>query len=271
MIRLGSFLVLASVSWAVLNAAEVRRSLSLEDRVRLLEQQLSAANRLRAESQFEITNLKNEIRDLRGSVEEQGYQLQQIVSRQRELYKDIDQRLSNSTVASSVPDADVNPTAAGQSVIQSVTESRNSEADQPMTVQQPTDTYSDDEIRNMYDKIFPLVRSKRYEDAISGYQQFITQFPDSSYVANSRYWLAQIYSVLGRTDEAEQEYLLVANNYSTSSKASDSWLKLGKLYELKNLTEKAVEAYNQVITKYSNSTAAKIAVSRLQDLKSSEN
>jgi len=276
----GSFLILLLQTTVGLSAAEVTRSLSLENRVRLLEQQLSAANRLRAESQFEITNLKNEIRDLRGTVEEQGYQLQQIVSRQRELYKDIDQRLNlansetKSEANSSTP---VTPNLSTSSAYN--TENPESQTtdfsnatgfSNASTLANPT-TLSDDEIRGVYDKIFPLVRSKRYDDAIAGYQQFISNFPESIYVANSRYWLAQIYSVLGRTDEAEKEYLEVANNYSSSAKASDSWLKLGKLYEQKNNNERAIEAYNKVITQYSNSTAAKIAVSRLQDLKSSNN
>ncbi len=283
-IRSGSFFLLLLLSTTLMSAAEVRRSLSLEDRIRLLEQQLSAANRLRAETQFEITNLKNEVRDLRGAVEEQGYQLEQIIKRQRELYRDIDQRLSESTNASSDSSSVVNNVdnnTANNSKQTSVVENSTSNTDSAYTedtnnVTATNDTpvpvvaKTDDEIRGIYDKIFPLVRSKRYDEAISGYQQFISQFPESIYVANSHYWLAQIFTVQGRSDEAEREYLNVAQNHSSSSKAADAWLKLGKLYEDKNDTSKAVNAYNQVITQYANSTAAQLAVSRLQTLKSSD-
>ncbi len=254
---------------SVLSAAEVTRSLSMEDKVRILEQQLAAANRMRAESQFEITNLKNEIRELRGIVEEQGYQLQQIVNRQRELYRDIDNRLaeqSNNEVATGQK-----PPVADTSLSSQQTTTASNLGVKPTTAPLTTPTepvvVDNNQIRSEYDQIFPLVRTKRYDDAIAGYQQFIANYPDSIYVANSKYWLAQIYSVQRRTDEAEREYLSVAQQYSDSSKASDAWLKLGQLYEDQNQSEKALNAYNQVVTQYSNSTAAQMAINRLQALK----
>jgi len=262
-----AFLVLIFLSSA-LSAAEVTRSLSMEDKVRILEKQLTAANRLRAESQYEITNLKNEVSELRGIVEEQGYQLQQIVNRQRELYKDIDTRLAQQSEANTPPARQVKNTDSGTLPV-----NRNTDTHPANTttapLERPTEPVVVDNnlIRSEYDQIFPLVRSKRYDDAIAGYQQFIAKYPDSAYVANSKYWLAQIYSVQGRMDEAEREYLGVAQQYPDSSKASDAWLKLGQLYENQGQIDKAVNAYNQVVTQYSSSTAAQMAVNRLQALK----
>jgi tol-pal system protein YbgF len=257
-LRTGSFFFILLTVPTVLSAAEVTRSLSLEDRIRILEQQLSTGNRMRAESQFEITNLKNEIRSLNGLVEEQGYQLEQIINRQRELYRDIDSRLPQSTVTSE-PESTENYQYAD--TIKSTDSSTESDTQPPVL--------DDAQIRANYDKIFPLVRSKRYDDAIKGYQQFIAEYPDSIFVSNSRYWLAQIYSVQGRTDEAEREYLNVAQQFPTSNKAADAWYKLGLLYIAQNQTDKAIDAFNQVVTQYSDTTSAQMAVSRLQDLKSS--
>ena len=272
--RTGSFFFALIFLSGVISAAEVTRSLSLEDRVRILEQQLSAANRMRAESQFEITNLQNEVRELRGLVEEQGYQLQQIISRQREFYRDIDQRIgqvSNSGTTETAPAATI-PDNQNLPATELATDT-NSTVTEPTSDPAPHTTelvvVDDAQIRAEYDQIFPLVRGKRYDDAIAGYQQFIAKYPDSIYVANSRYWLAQIYSVQGRTEEAEREYLNVAQQFATSAKAPDAWLKLGKLYETQGETDKAVNAYNQVVTEYSTSTAAQMAVNRLQALKSS--
>ena len=280
-VRAGSFFFMLPVMLlitlmtvpSVLSAAEVTRSLSLEDRIRILEQQLSTANRMRAESQFEITNLKNEIRSLNGLVEEQGYQLEQIVNRQRELYRDIDSRLgqrtSNGTPVEGVSkttDDSVNTEKQSYDYSDSTNAANNDIAaesnSQPIVIDEA-------QIRARYDKIFPLVRGKRYDDAINGYQQFIAEYPDSLLVSNSRYWLAQIYSVQGRTDEAEREYLNVAQQFPTSTKAADAWYKVGQLYDAQNQTDKAINAFNQVVTQYGDTTSAQMAVSRLQDLKSS--
>jgi len=253
---------------SILSAAEVTRSLSVEDKVRILEQQLAAANRMRAETQFEITNLKNEVRELRGIVEEQGYQLQQIVNRQRELYRDIDSRLAEQSNKETVTAQQHPVITANPGNDQNATNTIDSNpTTAPLTTTTKPQVVDNNQIRTEYDEIFPLVRSKRYDDAIAGYQQFIANYPDSIYVANSKYWLAQIYSVQRRTDEAEREYLSVAQQYPDSSKASDAWLKLGQLYESQNQSEKALNAYNQVVTQYSSSTAAQIAINRLQALK----
>lgn len=266
-IRAGSFFLTLIFLSSTISAAEVTRSLSLEDRVRILEEQLTASNRLRAESQFEITNLKKENRELRGKVEEQGYQLQQIVNRQRELYRDIDNRMSQ------VTNPDTGSSNPGTSDLSTSNPNYNSTKVDPATTNTESVSLaeiSDDvQIRNAYDQIFPLVRNKRYDEAIAGYQQFIAMYPNSIYVANAKYWLAQIYSVQSRTEEAEREYLSVAQQYSSSSKAADAWLKLGQLYENQNKPEKALNAYNQVVTQYADSTAAQMAVNRLQALKSS--
>jgi tol-pal system protein YbgF len=269
--KVGSFLIFVLFANSY-SAAEVTRSLSLEDRVRILEQQLTSANRMRAESQFEITSLKNEVRDLLGVVEEQGYQLQQIITRQRELYRDIDNRLNEAESGNDNSQTSTSQVTQSQSTASNVdsvssdsnTSTVNDNSTPPVVV--ATD---DAQIRKIYDAIFPLVKSKRYNDAIAGYKQFIADYPNSNYVANSRYWLAQIYVVQGNTDDAEREYLIVAQDHSTSSKAVEAWLKLGKLYERLGQSEKAVNAYNQVVTQYGDSTAAQMAVDRLQALKSS--
>jgi tol-pal system protein YbgF len=269
--KVGSFLIFVLFANSY-SAAEVARSLSLEDRVRILDQQLASANRMRAESQFEITSLKNEVRDLVGTVEEQGYQLQQIITRQRELYRDIDNRLNeaesvNDSGQTSAPQSTQSQNTAAR--VTSVTPDSNTSTVITNATTPVVDAADDDQIRKIYDAIFPLVKSKLYDDAIVGYKQFIADYPNSNYVANSRYWLAQIYVVQGKTDDAESEYLIVAQDHSTSSKAVEAWLKLGKLYERLGQSEKAVKAYNQVVTQYSDSNAAQMAVDRLQALKSS--
>ena len=273
-LRVGSFFFILLILPSMLSAAEVTRSLSLEDRIRILEQQLSTANRMRAESQFEITNLKNEIRTLNGLVEEQGYQIEQIINRQRELYRDIDSRLRQSNdkspkVKDDNPAAN-EPMASDDQFNEYNDASIQSDNDGNKNANPESGVFLDDaQIRASYDSIFPLVRSKRYDDAINGYQQFIAEHPKSIFVSNSRYWLAQIYSVQGRTDEAEREYLTVAQQFPTSGKAADAWYKLGQLYVNQNQTEKAINAFNQVVTQYGGTTSAQMAVSRLQDLKSS--
>lgn len=239
-------------------AAEVRRSMSVEDKVAQLEKQLQTANRMRAEFQFQITNLQNEVRELRGIIEEQSYQLEQITNRQRDIYRNLDQVTTAGTNPSPQPSGPV------------ANEPDNNPIPDSNLATSPPDTtggvVSEADIRASYDAIFPLVRAKRFDEAILKYQQFIADYPDSAYVSNSRYWLAQIYVVQGRTDEAEREYLLVSQQYPDSSKAAEAWLKLGQLYEDRGQTDKAIQSYQHILDSYSSSNVARLAQSRLEAL-----
>ena len=281
----GALIFVLGISFNVTGATEVTRSLSLEDRVKLLEQQLAAANRLRAEAQFEINALKNEVRDLRGQVEEQGYQLEQIITRQRELYRDIDARLNSGTVpdntnsgSTSLSSPSVSqPQVVDQQPLNTLPDSSTNTTGQDAVTQGAADQTpgsatplpaAGDDGRVEYSKIFPLVRSRRFDEAVTSYQQFIESYPNSPYVADSRYWLAQIYVVQNRVEEAEQEYLTVAEQYPQQEKASLAWLKLGNLYEKQGQTDKAQNAYNRVVTLYPDSSAAQMASTALQSLNS---
>jgi tol-pal system protein YbgF len=274
---------------STVKAVEVTRSLSLEDRVKLLEQQLASANRLRAEAQFEITQLKKEVRELRGQMEEQSYQLEQIITRQRELYRDIDARLGQVPPSSNSglnAGTDSGTDTHASTTFGNANDSANNQqsANNPLTANPAnsastvpagsqngnatpaTNVIAGDDGRLVYSKIFPLVRSKRYDEAVSQYQQFITNYPNSELVADARYWLAQIYVVQSKTDLAEVEYLAVAEQYPQHEKAPLAWLKLGQLYQRQGITDKASEAFDQVINLYPDTTAAQMASSALANL-----
>lgn len=242
---------------SILNgAAEVRRASSVEDKVEQLEKQLQTANRMRAEFQFQITNLQKEVRDLRGLVEEQAYLIEQITGRQRDIFRDLDGLRSQtpSPAGSTPPVTPSTPVETGGNTTTTPTET-------PTAVT----TVSDTEIRAEYDAIFAMVRATKYDEAIVEYQKFIAAYPDSSLISSARYWLAQIYNVQGRTDEAERVYLLVIQEID-APRAPDSLLKLGELYEKRGQIDKAVQNYQQLVQTYPDSDPARFAKSRLEGL-----
>ena len=249
------WLALLCLPSTAFSEAEVRRSTSVDDRVDQLEKQLQTANRMRAETQFQITNLQKEIRDLRGIIEEQAYQIEQITSRQRAIYQELDSlRAGQSGNNTSAVNNDT-----------SVTDSSGSDTTTPDTTTQST-AVSESDIRAEYDAIFALVRATQYDEAIVEFQKFIAAYPDSELISNVRYWLGQIYNVKGRTDEAEREYIIVSQQYPDSAKAPDSLLKLGELYEKRGQTAQAVQNYQQLLTNYPDSNPARFAQDRLHEL-----
>lgn len=245
------------VSPTVLDAAaEVRRAASVEDKVEQLEKQLQTANRMRAEFQFQITNLQKEVRDLRGLVEEQAYLIEQLTGRQRDIFRDLDD-LRTQTPSTSGGSTTVTPTPPVDNSGPSTIQNNATSGSMP--------SVSDADIRKQYDDIFPMVRAKRFDEAIVEYQKFIAAYPDSSFVSSARYWLGQIYNVQGRTDEAQGEYLLVIQDID-APKAPDALLKLGELLEKRGQTDQATQYYQQLLQQYPDSNPARFAQARLDGL-----
>ena len=64
--------------------------LSVEERLAKLERLDNSRNLMQIEMQQQIDALSNEVRQLRGSLEEANYKLQQATERQKGLYQELD-------------------------------------------------------------------------------------------------------------------------------------------------------------------------------------
>jgi len=247
-----------------LNAAEVVRSLSLDERVERLEKQMETRNKILADLQFKLNDLQEEVRTLLGTQEENNYNLKQLTERQREIYKDVDSRLTdaqkqietflkNNHAKSSTSDysaslrsqnkvTSVNPPVSSNSVTTTVKESQS------------------------YEQIFPLVREKKYVKAIAAYKTFITEFPKSKFTVNAHYWLGQVYFVEGQLPQAATQFELIQKNYPESRKVADAMLKLAIIKQRKGELKKAKTLYQQIIKAYPSSSSARLADRRLKEI-----
>ncbi|URJ28413.1 tol-pal system protein YbgF [Candidatus Blochmannia vicinus (nom. nud.)] len=108
-----------------------------------------------------------------------------------------------------------------------------------------------------------VLEKKQYNKAIEAFQNFIKNYPKSTYQANSHYWLGQLYYNKGNKDDASYYFALVVKNYPKSIKAPDALLKIGIIMQESEQKEKAKAIYRQVGKLYPNSEAAKQAQKRL--------
>ncbi len=79
-------------------------------------------------------------------------------------------------------------------------------------------------------------------------QNFIKNYPDSTYLPNANYWLGQLNP--GQKDDAAYYFASVVKNYPKSPKAADAMFKVGIMQD-KGDTAKAKAVYQQVISKIS--------------------
>jgi tol-pal system protein YbgF len=197
--------------------------------------------------QTQVNDIQQELNELRGITELHTHKLSQILARQRELYQELDRRVSEA----------LKPTNQATSTIATM----NSLG----AVQQ---NYSNDLTENQaYDQAVNMVlKDKRYEQAIPAFRQFNQQYPQSSYAANAHYWLGQLLFNKNELVEAKKEFTIVVEQFDESTKRSDAMLKLAMVEQKQNNTNKATSWYQQLISSYPNSSAAKLAQARLKTL-----
>lgn len=242
-----------SFVWASVFAVTQIHAESTEERLTRLEQMVETRGQLQADMMFQMNQIQEEIQRLSGLIEEHQYQLKQLQERQRDLYSDIERRLTK-----------LQQSSAGTSNSSGTT--NTSDANQNNTTKPSTNIALADDVHTAYQKIFAKVRDRQYDEAISDYQLFLKTFPNSQYEANVHYWLGQIYYIKGEFESALASYRQVVNRFPDSSRAADALFKTGKVLLQQNKVADAKKIFNQVIEQF-DGTSAQLAKAELDKLK----
>jgi len=218
---------------------------SLTEQLANVERKLDSRNRAQVNIQRQLDDLQTQVNELRGVTELHTHQLSQVLERQRELYQELDRRVTEA----------LKPTTQVPSAI----------AVDSSTVSKD---YSDDLTENeAYDKALNLVlKDKLYEQAIPEFRSFNKAYPQSTYAPNSHYWLGQLLFNKGELAEAEQEFTVVVQQFKDSSKRPDALLKLAMVAQQQKNPSKAIQLYRQLLSEYPDSTSAQLAKPRLDKL-----
>lgn len=212
---------------------------STEERVARLERIFQAKQQSEFETQQRLDTLQQEVLDLRGLNEQQGYQIDQMLQRQRQLYEEI--------ANLSVKPAQVPIVATSQTSSTSSSSTLGETASYEYAV-------------NL------VLKQRKYEEAIPAFRGFIKQYPDSTYAANANYWLGQLLYNKSDFEPATQAFETVVKRFKDSNKRADSLVKLGMIAEKVGKVSSAKVYYQQVIKEYANSAAARLAQQQLSAL-----
>ena len=239
---------------------------------------------------YQVQELLEEVRELRGLVEAQQREIENLRRRQRDQYLDLDQRLQqigrSPAVTESEPDLrdetavvervePISPPPAEQPRAEDVPEVRAPIETRPeiATLPAPVEAGPRDlgtpteEEQALYDRAFRALRETRYADAAEGFSEFIDRHPNSSYAPNAMYWLAESYYVTRDFETALRFFNQLLDRYPGSNKQGDALLKIGfSHHELRQWNE-ARAALEEVRAEYPDTTLARLAESRLRDMR----
>ena len=228
---------------------------------------------------IQVQQLQDEVRMLRGMLEDQAMDLENLANRQRDQYLDLDQRITDLRDTSQAPvvTSRAVTTASSQAlpeVREDVPEIRPA-LDAPSTETaiatpetQAREVMATPEAEKaLYDQAFQSLKDLKYADSAQQFQTFLDQFPNSDYADNAQYWLGESYYVTRNYEIALEAFQGLLSNYPDSPKVPDGLLKIGYThYELKQW-DQARAALTQVQEQYPDTTLARLAGSRLRSMK----
>jgi len=114
-----------------------------------------------------------------------------------------------------------------------------------------------------YVKAFGLYSSNTFSEAITAFETFLKNNPQSEYSANALYWIGECHYSLSNLPKARDIFFKVAGTYPNSPKAPDALLKLGYSLAAMKEKDKADAIFESLIKSYPGSPAAAKARERL--------
>ncbi|MES1940473.1 hypothetical protein T5B8_09526 [Salinisphaera sp. T5B8] len=200
----------------------------------------------------DIQRLQSEVRDLQGQVDTLKYQLRQNEQGQRDLYENLDKRLSalEGGGATGAATGDTGSSSNGAS---------DNAADYGTVSQDPA-------VEKAYTAAFDKLKAGDYDAAIGAFKGFLQQNPESSYSDNAWYWLGEANYVKRNYDASLEAFQTVVNRFRASDKVPGSLYKIGVIQDERGETDNAYGTLKRVVDQYPNSNVADMARKRLEQI-----
>lgn len=117
--------------------------------------------------------------------------------------------------------------------------------------------------KDAYQTAFGMLKDGKYSEAITALTAFINNYPQSTLLDNAQYWIGEAHYFNRNYPQALSAFQTVLSKYPNSAKAPDAMLKLGYTqYEMKDFKAARV-TLNKLITQYADSKSATLAQQRI--------
>ena len=239
---------------ALLGGTAAAQSMSTEQRLELLERRASRITELT----LQLDEMRRDNRELRGAIENLTYEIEQLKRKQRDIYLDIDQRISGLQGGTAAPPG------TSASMATATPEPPTSAAPR----QQAPAATDRSRIQAEYQAAYALLspQQRRYQDAAKAFAAFVDKYPGDPLTPNAKYWLGEAYYVSQQNAPALEAFEQVVADHPGDTKAPGALYKIGRLKEAAGDRTAARAAYQRVLKDYPGAPAAGLSRQRLQKL-----
>lgn len=219
--------------------------------------------------------LENQIRELRGKIEEQDHAIDQLNKELTNRYTDLDQRLellnqklepeSNQPEQAPAENAPVDSSATTDQTTTASKATTNSPApavaQNPATPANSSNNTSDPVAleKAAYTIALDAYKKGGAKQAIAPMQNFIKNYPNSIYTGNAYFWLAEFQLAIDppNYNEAKKNYEIVAAKFPNSSKAPRALYQLYSIAKDVNKNTQTANVYkSKLLSTYPKSEEA---------------
>lgn len=227
----------------------------------------------------QVGALQEEIRQLRGQLEQAQYEARSATQALEKYRGDTDYRLqaleqkvaTMEATAAAVPPAPVaEAVPTGDTIVPPESTEPATYSKEPMAEAKPAPTGRDFPNSNAhYSYAFKLLNEKNYTASAASFDNFVKKYPSDPLTGNAYYWLGESYYARGDYTRAAEGFRKGFEVNPDGQKAPDNLLKLAMSLDKVKREKEACIVLRQVQSKYGDSsprTAAKAAeeVTRLQ-------
>ena len=199
-----------------------------------------------------VQQLEEDVRRLTGLLEEATQSLRSLEAQSLERYVDLDRRLGQGGVSAKT-DGDAGPTEELAGSAGPVREKANSTGGRAIAAQEGEEA--------AYRAAYEKVRERDFENAVTVFIDFLSDFPFGRYAPNAHYWLGELYLVVEPPDPelARQNFKLLLDQYPADPVCPTPCTSWGAFSSLKGNRQRSREYLDEVIREYPSHAAAQLA------------
>ena len=179
--------------------------------------------------ELRISTIEEQLRDLRGMIEQLEYRQQRQEVEMQKMSEDVEfrfQQFASTNKGAEIPSSSAEATQTSQE-----NEVPNPAMFDPATqaAQQAAETLANGGFatpRALYDHAFKRLGSGQYADAAESFSRFIREHPEDPLVGNAYYWLGETYYVRSDYVRAAEQFRLGFEALPKGPKSKDNLLKL---------------------------------------------
>ena len=118
----------------------------------------------------------------------------------------------------------------------------------------------------LYDDSLAAFKEGRYEDAMGGFREFLSDYPDSDRADNAQFWIGECYMALKQYEKAILAYQDVIKKYPKGNKVPNALLRQAGAFSEINDKTSAKLLLKKIIERYPRSDEAQLARKKLKTL-----